>query len=155
MAIILVVSYDGVAAAAIKFCGNLINGQDFGKLSLGSVKNFFADPKKRNIVAERYEVAEADLKNQLGEKVLPSTRPGRGGLLASANLIGILDHFNKNVNDDPYCERVRYLLRKGDQRTIPVIITEKINEIIMTANLSGEEYNYVIDDLLRILEEAP
>lgn len=148
------INYDGAAAAAINMCGSLINGSDFKKLSLSSVKNYFSDSKKRDEVAARYEVVEADLNNDLGERVLPSAKQGRGGILASPNLLGVLDNFKKCEADDPFCERVRYILRKSDTRTIPVAITEKVNEIIVMSNLSGEDYDYVISDILRIREET-
>jgi len=145
------ISYPGAAMAVLNVAHGFFNTVAIPELSLTSVKAYLSDPKNRPKLSKRFEVYEADFKNDQGDRMQSSSLQDRGGIFSSNVMPEVIGQFSSGEHD-PYCERVRVSYKMGDVKKINIILTENANEIITTSNLSRDDYDEVLGALLKFQE---
>lgn len=143
------ISYSGSALAALKFLDGLVDRSLIGELSLAKAKSAFSELHKEGASSEDFELYEASLKNDWGDRILSSSQVEQGGMASSTVMPGIIELFTVGGHD-PYCERVRVSYKFEGVKKINAILTEDINEIIFTAQLSREEHEGVLGAILDV-----
>jgi len=145
------ISYPGAALSALNYLDGILQTGTVGDYSLGRARDVFADSTKRPALPPQFELLEAELKNDRGDRMQSSSDPDHGGINGSEVTTGVIDHFS-DAGYDAYCERARVTYKIGNTRKINVILTELDNEIIITSNVTRAEYDEILQAVLKVME---
>lgn len=146
------VSYSGTAQSVLSLVKELVETSMIAELSLSAAKNSFSDLRKEREVFENFELYEAQLKNDRGDRIQSSSQVEQGGILTSNVMTQVIRQFT--VGDpEAYCERVRVSYNFGKVKRINAILSDDANEIIFTAGLSREEYDEVLGAIIAVNSE--
>lgn len=146
------ISYSGTANAMLKQVNGLVETTLISELSLSTAKNSFSDLQKKQEVSENFDLYEAQHRNDRGDRIQSSSQAEQGGILKSSVMTEVIKQFT--VGDpEAYCEKVRVSYYFGKVKRINAILSEDINEIIFTAGLSRDEYDEVLDAIIKVNSE--
>lgn len=146
-----VVSYPAIAETLFKLLDEIIDRSMITEISLSPAKKFISDVKNSDVVSEKFHVFEAGFRNSFGDRLHSSALQESGGIHASKVMPRVISQFSDSGNDS-HCDRGRVGYIYNGTKTINVILTEGINEIILTAHLTQDEFDSTIDAILKICE---
>ena len=117
--------------------------------SLAPVKKYFTSYENKDQLSGKFEVYEADFKTFRGERMSSSSLPDEGGILNAELWEAVIPQLLAHKGD-PYCESTRVGYQYGNVKKINVVFTEQVNELFFTQNLSSDQYDKVLTEILTI-----
>lgn len=121
-------------------------------IPIGEFQSLALTTARERILVERAQLSHliryntSTLKDRDGNVLYAATSTEEGDLSRGRGISAGIDAV---LEDDGYCEESNFCFRKGDHlaRDVRVILGREPNEFAIRANCSGEEYEYVLEQL--------
>lgn len=145
-------SYEGLANAQWTRIGPIVSKDTFRPLDLGPLRDTLWDPKRRKEIQAIFAPRSSDHKNAVGNRIRATATALGGTMFDDLDLAASVDRFNSE-NSDAQCERATVLLlQEGSDgklsRSLNTLFYGEPNEFTITAKVTRNEYEYVLDTLL-------
>jgi hypothetical protein len=145
-------SYEGLANAQWNRIGPIVSKDIFRPLDLGPLRDTLWDPERRKDIQNIFAPRSSDHKNAVGNRIRATATALGGTMFDDVDLAASVDRFHSE-NSAAQCERATVLLRQEGSdgilsRSLNTLFYGEPNEFTLTAKVTRNEYEYVLDTLL-------
>lgn len=145
-----VYNYGALANGVFNILSPVVEKWHWRDLELEAFKRNLFDPARRTALQSIFGLRHTQHSNLDGTRLTAAAGTPGTSMYDDPELVASVDRFLEKVNH-AHCERVAITLKKSNHfvRPVTLLIGGEVNEFAITSKVSRNEYEYILDSVLK------